>query len=124
MDERALIQSRLERELADHGGEILPPWRRYPDHERFTSFWLMGEGELYGMLWNAWLEGRDTRARIELFRRYAPIPTPWADWVASAVYDDWEHDSDDETVAQVHRLERETGLVDAAAWEQWLGRGG
>lgn len=116
-----LLEQALEEEQAH--GEILPPWKRYPDEARFSGFWRQGTGEWFVMVWSHWAAGRSQSERMAYFRRHAPVPTDWADWVSDAIYDEGEPASDDEIVEQVRRLERETGLVDAAAWERWLTAG-
>jgi hypothetical protein len=100
--------------------DLLPPWQRYPDAPRFSSFWYAGGGDWYVTVFLHWLHKHDESSRADFFRRNAPIPDIWADWVASAVYGDWEHESYDETAAQVARLEREYGIVSFAAWEREL----
>ncbi len=114
--ETRLLEEALRAELAERP-ELLPPWQRYPEGERFSSFWRMGQGEWYAMIFARWLEPLSREERALYFRRHGPVPTEWADWVASAIYG-WGGDEDDDALlSQVRRLEREHGLVDAAAWE-------
>jgi hypothetical protein len=120
-------QSRLDRmldaaittEVAERGG-VLPPWLRFPGAPRFGSFWNQGGGEWFVMVWTRWARDLDERARVAYFARHAPVPVPWSDWVASAVYGDREYESDDELLDDVRRLEEEHGLVSADAFEEWL----
>ena len=102
------------------GDPMLPPWLRHPDRPRFTSFWYTGPSEAEAEAFEAWLEARSVAERVAYFRRHGPVPPLWADWVASTIYSDWDHASDDETAALVARLQREHGLVDVDAWERAL----
>lgn len=72
------------------------------------------------MVWERRHGARARDAKIAYFRAHGAIPPSWADWVASAI-DGWRELEDEATMAeQVRRLARETGLVDADAWERSL----
>jgi len=114
-----LLEREVEAETREHG-DVLPPWLRHPEHPRFAGFWYAGGGDWFIEVWMHRASSMTIEERVAYFRKHAPVPTAWADWVASAVYGEWELASDDALVAQVKRLERETGLVDASAWEATL----
>lgn len=71
----------IEHELQQHG-DVLPPWRKYPDLERYSIGWRMGPGEVYIGAWWEWTEPFDREQRIAYFKRYVPHPPDWLDWIA------------------------------------------
>lgn len=71
----------IEREIQQHG-DILPPWKRYPDLDRYSIGWRMGYGESYLDLWWEWTTPFEREQLVAYFRRYAPFPKDWLDWIA------------------------------------------
>lgn len=123
-DERQsqMLDDSIREALAGDG--FAAPWSAFPDQPRFSSFWFAGGGQWPLPVLARWLERQTVAERVAFFAEHVPVPAEWADWVASVVYDEWELDSDDAIVEQVHRLAREHGLVDPIAWEAWLDEGG
>jgi hypothetical protein len=69
-------------------GDLLPPWRKYPEIQRYSIGWRMGYGESYMIAWDEWSEQMTLEQRVEYFKKYSPIPLEWLDWVASRCRDD------------------------------------
>lgn len=78
-DER--FKADIEREIREHG-DVLPPWKKYPHIERYSIGWRMGYGEDYLGVWWAWTKPLDKTQLVGYFKRHAPIPREWLDWVA------------------------------------------
>lgn len=81
MEERRA--ARLAAALAEQGGELEPPWARFPWISRYSIGWRMGMGESYSMLWSDFAEKITTPDEaLAYLRRHPPAPRTWADTVA------------------------------------------
>jgi hypothetical protein len=82
MDERRA--ARLAAAVAEQGGELEPPWARFPWISRYSIGWRMGSGESYMVLWSDFVDERieTTDEALEYLRRHPPAPRTWADWIA------------------------------------------
>jgi hypothetical protein len=123
-----VTEERTNRLLDDHiRGELQnrdslpPPWKKYPDMERFSSFWRMGDGEWYLMMWFRWTEKFNQDQMLDYFRLNQPIPVSWLDWVSAFMIEGADLWEDPEP--GIRRLE-ELGLADLLAWREWWDRGG
>lgn len=56
--------------------ELLPPWKKYPQINRFSIGWRMGEGEYYLMEWHKWYTKLTTKERKDYIEKY-PQPLTW-----------------------------------------------
>ena len=105
MDERRA--ARLAAAVAEQGGELEPPWSRFPWISRYSIGWRMGSGESYMMLWSDFVDERFETAEeaLEYLRRHPPAPRTWADWIAHWLgqleRDRSEADELDEVAAQL-----------------------
>ncbi|BCJ76481.1 hypothetical protein CS0771_60250 [Catellatospora sp. IY07-71] len=90
MDDRTreLLDTAVREQLDAHG-LVPPPWRAYPEIERFSIGWRMGYGEWHLMVWWHWWEsnGMDEAERIAYFRADEP-PHEWLDWAAEQIWPD------------------------------------
>ncbi len=108
----------IEAEIAAYGVPR-PPWLRHPEHGRRRLGWRMGSGESYLIGWGTWFDTLPADGRPAYFRRFAPIPPIWADWVAAAL---GEPVTFSETAAEAEVYARRLaalGLVDLDAWRVW-----
>ncbi|MEV0398199.1 hypothetical protein [Polymorphospora rubra] len=48
---RELLDAAAVGEQLDAHGRVLPPWRAYPEIERYSIGWRVGNGEWYLMVW-------------------------------------------------------------------------
>lgn len=82
MDERRA--ARLAAALAEQGGELEPPWARFPWISRYSIGWRMGSGESYSMVWSDFADEKITTTdeALAYLRRHPPAPRTWADWAA------------------------------------------
>jgi hypothetical protein len=116
--QRRLLEEALAKELADAPDGVLPPpWIRYPDYPAGLICWRMGDGEWFLMIWHHWSEHFTEAQRLDYFRRFAPLPLEWADWVACSFVPESEELPDDPEPA-VARLS-EAGLIDLEAWRRY-----
>ncbi|SCL29042.1 hypothetical protein GA0074692_2652 [Micromonospora pallida] len=85
---RELLDAAVRKQLDDHG-RVLPPWRAYPQIERFSIGWRMGDGEWHLMVWWHWWESApmNEAERIAYFQADEP-PREWLDWVAHQIWPD------------------------------------
>lgn len=92
MDERSpgLLDAAV-REQFDAHGRVLPAWRAYPQIERYSIGWRIGNGEWHLMVWWHWWASADMPGaeRIAYFRADEP-PHDWLDWAANQIWPDVE----------------------------------
>ena len=89
-------------EKLDENGDLTPPWERFPNYERYTIGWRMGEGEDWLSYWHVFLEDLDAafEVRLAYLKRHPPAPVNWADRVYGVLHPsakDEEEDGDDAT---------------------------
>ena len=118
----------LAKKLDEHG-DIVPPWAKYPDYERYCLGWRMGAGEGWLCFCSVFLETlpTDYATRLAYLRRHPPAPLSWAShvvWVLRAGDGDESGEEEDESgeeekEADIARL-RDLGLVKSdAAFANW-----
>jgi len=121
LDDRSLVllDQAVINEVAAHG-VVLPPWTAYPDIERFSIGWRMGNGEWHLMVWWHWWERDrpDEASRIAYFRAWPP-PVEWLDWAAIGIWPDLDDDDTSDPDAAVRRLAGH-GIGCHLAWRTWL----
>lgn len=110
-DFHKMHEEELARELQSDEAP-LPPWRKHPELERYSMGWRMGYGESYMDVWRYWAKARSREELVEYFRRYAPVPVEWADWVAYKLKLDMDPRAPRTAVEQVAAA----GLVELDAW--------
>ncbi|WP_040480269.1 hypothetical protein, partial [Longispora albida] len=90
MDDRTreMLDAEVGRQLAAHG-QVQPPWRAYPDYERYSIGWRMGNGEWHMMTWGHWWQAAfpGEPERLAFFRAEPP-PAEWLDWAAYQIWPD------------------------------------
>jgi hypothetical protein len=64
-------------------GDLLPPWKRYPEIQAGSIGWRMGYGEGYMHAWDKWAEQLDQEKLIEYFKKYLPLPAEWLIWISN-----------------------------------------
>ncbi|WP_413431618.1 hypothetical protein [Crateriforma spongiae] len=64
-------------ELRDSHGDLLPPWRAFPELPRFSIGWRMGRPESHLTNWTDWYLRLGEDDRREYRRRYR---APWPLW--------------------------------------------
>ncbi len=116
----------LDEAVAEHvarDGEVVPPWKAYPEIERFSIGWRMGSGEWHMMVWWRWWDsaGWDEPRRLDYFRKHQP-PTQWLDWAAEAVWSPDESDDADLEHEGVRRLAAH-GIGSYEEWTTWISDG-
>ncbi|MEO1174598.1 MAG: hypothetical protein AAFX94_21485, partial [Myxococcota bacterium] len=76
---REYYQERLS-DYVDARGDVVPPWERFPDYERYSLGWRMGAGESWLCAWSVFLEHRCSEPddRLAYLRRHDTAPVPWA----------------------------------------------
>lgn len=75
--------------LARFGGELPPPWARFPTYTRSTIGWRMGGGEGWLMAFWSWLREDvpdDEQTRLAFLKRHRPAPLTWASSVYAVLY--------------------------------------
>lgn len=102
-------------------GDLLPPWKKYPEIPRNSIGWRMGYGESYMIAWDKWVEPMELEQLVEYFRKYSPIPVDWLDWTAyrcgySEMVDDMISGNGDFT--GIHWLEQQ-GLANFSEFKSW-----
>jgi hypothetical protein len=62
---------------------------------------------------------------IDYFKKFAPIPVEWADWVAHQLFEDNLKNKDDKNYDKllIKKLEK-IGLVNFKEWAEWYYREG
>jgi hypothetical protein len=75
-------RKRLPEHLDAHG-DLAPPWEQFPNYERYTIGWRMGDGEDWLGLWHVFVEGLAPAfaVRLAYLKRHPPAPVSWADRV-------------------------------------------
>lgn len=117
-------QDWLEESLPEHldtKGDLIPPWARFPEYERYTIGWRMGEGETWMGLWYCFMKGLPgLEARLAYLRRHPKAPENWADILYKGLC---PRSSGKLSQAQLHGLV-DKGLVEPdAAYHNWLAQG-
>ncbi|MEV0605862.1 hypothetical protein AB0I61_05730 [Polymorphospora rubra] len=84
---RELLDAAAVGEQLDAHGRVLPPWRAYPEIERYSIGWRVGNGEWYLMVWWHWWESArmDEAERIVYYQADEP-PHEWLDWAAQQIW--------------------------------------
>lgn len=75
--------------LEEFGGELPPPWARFPTYTRTTIGWRMGSGESWSMAFWGWLREDvpdDEQTRLAFLKRHRPAPLTWASSAYSVLY--------------------------------------
>jgi hypothetical protein len=116
---RSFETDAIARELEAHG-EPLPPWMKYPHIPRYSIGWRMGYGEDYMMLWHRWSRKLDQIGLVAYFKKYAPLPVRWLDWVTDnfGKLGNPRMLSSVDIFGAVHWLE-EQGLADFCEFKKW-----
>lgn len=84
---RQIDEECLARELAlTSDGVLPPPWLRFPEISRSSIGWRMGPGQGFMLVWYRWQESQSTEQLESYFRRFAPIPVAWVDWVTAQLF--------------------------------------
>jgi protein-tyrosine-phosphatase/N-acetylglutamate synthase-like GNAT family acetyltransferase len=84
----AQLDHAIAKELADHA-TLVPPWKKYPEIERYSIGWRMGSGEWYVWMWARWWQGMDEDARVAYRARWRPeLPEAWTGWFDASDDDD------------------------------------
>ena len=113
--------SDLEDELKINN-PLLPLWLKYPEIKRYSIGWRMGYGEWYKEMWWLWAESQSHTELIKYFKKFAPIPLEWADWVAYRLFKGDEERGDreyrDYINSYIRKLEQ-IGLVNFDEWADW-----
>jgi len=108
------------------GGEIVPPWVRFPTYERYTIGWRMGLGEDWLGTWWEFVDALEPapEVRMAYLRRHPPAPVTWADAVYHVLHPEVsQREFDEELAVAVGRREmlRREGLIGSdAAYRTWL----
>ncbi|WP_019011150.1 hypothetical protein [Deinococcus aquatilis] len=126
---RSRLLARLQTHL-DLNGDLAPPWARFPDYERHTIGWRMGEGEDWIELWSAFLEQlpQDHDTRTAYLQRHPPAPVSWADTVHHVLFPLEQGDDNDSDEDDLNRVQRRTALLEQGliasdiAYSTWLGQ--
>jgi len=76
------ILMEVREELATRGTSvyetiIVPPWEKYPNCERESILWSMGEHESYLYSWGVWFRGLDEKEK-SLYRDKYKEPSEWS----------------------------------------------
>jgi hypothetical protein len=66
----------------DERGWMIPPWRKYPDIQRYSIGWCMGRGEDYMCKFREWLESAEPDFLAAYAARY-PEPPRWSRFYSS-----------------------------------------
>jgi hypothetical protein len=64
-------------------GDLLPPWKKYPEIQAGSIGWRMGYGEGYMIAWDKWASQFNKDQLIEYFKKFLPIPLDWLTWVSN-----------------------------------------
>lgn len=124
------LASDLEEELKINNPP-LPLWLKHPEIERYSIGWRMGYGEWYKEMWWLWAESQSHDDLTNYFKKFAPIPVEWADWVAHQLF---EKDSQDEEERDYQEYKErnkllvkklsQIGLVNFDKWSEWYSQEG
>jgi len=76
------VNETIAKELTPQG-DLLPPWRKYPEIQAGSIGWRMGYGEAYMTAWDKWSSLRNQEQLLEYFKNYLPIPMDWLSWVSN-----------------------------------------
>jgi hypothetical protein len=108
-------------EHLDAHGDLTPPWARFPNYERYTIGWRMGEGETWLGLWWFFLKGLGDApdTRLAYLRRHAPAPVNWADAVWAALHPREKGDAAGDHGARLAWLRAEGLVAVDAAYTTW-----
>ena len=103
MDDAHARRRAEQLEAALAGGELEPPWAKYPWMIHGSIGWRMGSGESYQMLWGDFVSTRLTSMAITLayLQRHPPAPRTWCGtlvWLLERIErgDDGEEEDDDD----------------------------
>jgi len=116
----AWVRKIIEQELTPQG-DLLPPWKKYPEIKRYSIGWRMGKGEVYMIAWREWSHEMGKDQKIDYFKKYSPIPLEWLDWLAylfgnKEIVD--EMFTGDGEFAGIRCLEQ-YGLADFSMFQTW-----
>jgi hypothetical protein len=108
----------LDEQLDEHG-DIMPPWAKFPEYERYTIGWRMGSGEDWVCFVSVFLDrmGKKPAAREAYLRRHPPAPYTWAGWVLSVLGEG--DDDDDGDADQLAQLDARGLVAVDAAFTRW-----
>ncbi|MCL4275641.1 MAG: hypothetical protein KJZ77_17345 [Anaerolineales bacterium] len=114
------IKEVIAKELTPQG-DLLPPWKRFPQIQAGSIGWRMGYGEIYMMSWDKWSDQFNKEQLVEYFKKYLPLPLDWLTWISNRFGDeDIAHEfftggSDFKTI---HWLEQQ-GLANFDEFKSW-----
>src|SRR5258706_14468289 len=83
---RKQSKARVNRAIAEEltpQGDLLPPWRKFPQIQAGSIGWRMGYGEVYEAAWGKWTKEWNQEQLIAYFKNYLPIPLDWLPWVST-----------------------------------------
>lgn len=68
----------------NQAGEVLPPWRAFPDYSTVSGGWRQGNGEYWMMrAWHPFWSGLPEPERARYLERWA-APEEWREWLLSS----------------------------------------
>lgn len=123
-NERTQSENRVNKALAEEltpQGDLLPPWRKFPEIQAGSMGWRMGYGEVYMRAWDKWASQWNKEQLLEYFKSYLPIPLDWLPWVSICFGDTTiahEFFSGGSDFAGIHWLEQQ-GLANFGEFKSW-----